>query len=78
MPSSTVASSGSPASGGWPGLWETLNAQMGAVMRSSMENQHIDLDEAARRHREVADVFRTGDRVAMTAALYDHYLTLPT
>ena len=59
------------------GLWETLNAQMGAVMRSSMENQHIDLDEAARRHREVADVFRTGDRAAMTAALYDHYLTLP-
>jgi DNA-binding GntR family transcriptional regulator len=60
------------------GLWETLNAQMGAVMRSSMENQRIDLFEAARRHREVADVFRTENREAMTATLYDHYLTLPT
>ena len=60
------------------GLWETLNAQMGAVMRSSMENQHIDLFEAARRHRELCEVFRTRDRAAITAALYDHYLTLPT
>ena len=57
------------------GIWETLNAQMGAVMRSSMENQRIDLFEAERRHRALADVFAAGGRSAIGAALYDHYLT---
>ncbi len=57
-------------------LWETLNAQMGAVMRSSIENQHIDLFEVAHRHRELGEVFRTGDGAAMAAALSDHYLSI--
>jgi DNA-binding GntR family transcriptional regulator len=59
-------------------LWETLTAQMGAVMRSSMENQQIDLFEAARRHRQLVDVFRARDRVAIADALYEHYLTMPS
>ncbi|MFC4786395.1 GntR family transcriptional regulator [Nocardioides sp. MAHUQ-72] len=59
------------------GLWSTLDGQMGAVMRSSMEDQHIGLPEAAGRHRQLAEVIRSGDRAAIAEALYGHYLRTP-
>ena len=59
------------------GLWSTLDGQMGALMRSSMEDQHINLPEAVERHRELAEVIRSADRVAMAEALYGHYLRTP-
>jgi DNA-binding GntR family transcriptional regulator len=56
------------------GLWSMLDAQMGAVMRSSLEDQHIDLAEAGRRHHTLADAVRTGERAAISTALYEHYI----
>ncbi len=56
------------------GLWATLNGQMGALMRSSMEDQHIDLLEAKRRHVDLTEVIRGGDRAAIAAKLNEHYL----
>jgi DNA-binding GntR family transcriptional regulator len=58
-------------------LWRTLDAQMGALMRSSMEDQHIGLPEAVERHLELAEVIRSADRAAMAEALYGHYLREP-
>jgi DNA-binding GntR family transcriptional regulator len=59
------------------GLWSTLDGQMGAVMRSSMEDQHIGLPETVERHRELAEVIRSADRAAIAEALYGHYLRTP-
>jgi DNA-binding GntR family transcriptional regulator len=55
-------------------LWSTLNGQMGALMRSSLEQQGIDLSEAVRRHVALLRAFRRKDPQVATAALYDHYL----
>jgi DNA-binding GntR family transcriptional regulator len=55
-------------------LWRTLDAQMGALMRSSIDRQHIGLDEAARRHQQVVDVFRVGTAEDFVQILEEHYL----
>ena len=54
-------------------LWATLNGQMGALMRSSMEDQHIDLHEAAARHRDVVEALRSADADTIAETLYHHY-----
>ncbi|MDT5028628.1 MAG: hypothetical protein QOE61_5054 [Micromonosporaceae bacterium] len=56
-------------------LWSTLNGQMGALMRSSLDRQGIDLTEAVRRHVQLLRAFRRKNPQVATAALYDHYLT---
>ncbi|XVU27777.1 GntR family transcriptional regulator [Actinoplanes sp. CA-054009] len=55
-------------------LWRTLDAQMGALMRSSIDRQHIGLDEAVRRHQQVVDVFRIGSAEDFVKTLEEHYL----
>jgi DNA-binding GntR family transcriptional regulator len=55
-------------------LWRTLDAQMGALMRSSIDRQHIDLTEAVRRHQEVTDMFRAGSPDDFIRTLEEHYL----
>ncbi|MEP7024295.1 MAG: GntR family transcriptional regulator [Actinomycetota bacterium] len=55
-------------------LWSMLNSQMGALMRSEIERQGIDLAEAVKRHRVLADVVATGDAAQLRAALRDHYV----
>lgn len=55
-------------------LWATLNAQMGAVMRSSVEDQHIELAETVVRHGELLDALRGGDADLIRERLYRHYL----
>ncbi|NUO59328.1 MAG: GntR family transcriptional regulator [Hamadaea sp.] len=55
-------------------LWRMLDAQMGALMRSSIDRQHIDLGEAVRRHQLVIDVFGRGDIDQIVATLEEHYL----
>jgi DNA-binding GntR family transcriptional regulator len=55
-------------------LWRTLDAQMGALMRSSIDRQHIGLDEAAQRHQYVVDVFRTGSPDEIGRMLEEHYM----
>jgi DNA-binding GntR family transcriptional regulator len=56
------------------GLWSTLDAQMGALMRSSMEDQHIDIHEVARRHQYFSQIVRSADRGVIAEELYHHYL----
>lgn len=55
-------------------LWRMLDAQMGVLMRSSIDRQHIDLVEAAARHQQVVDVFRTGAPEEISRMLEEHYL----
>jgi DNA-binding GntR family transcriptional regulator len=55
-------------------LWSTMNGQMGALMRSSLERQQIDLSEAVRRHSKLVRSFRRKDPQSAVAALREHYL----
>jgi DNA-binding GntR family transcriptional regulator len=51
-----------------------LNSQMGALMRSEIERQGIDLAEAVERHRSLLDAVENGDTAELRAAVHDHYL----
>ncbi|MEU5690765.1 GntR family transcriptional regulator [Actinosynnema sp. NPDC020468] len=55
-------------------LFGGMDAQMGAVMRSSLEEQHLDLADMPRMHRELVDVLAEGDPATAAATLYRHYL----
>lgn len=55
-------------------LWSMLNSQMGALMRSEIERQGIDLAEAVERHRVLADAVEAGDAAKFRQALRDHYV----
>jgi DNA-binding GntR family transcriptional regulator len=55
-------------------LWHSLDGQMGALMRSSLEFQGSDLSQVVARHRSLIDSIRTKDRVLMAAAIKNHYL----
>jgi GntR family transcriptional regulator, rspAB operon transcriptional repressor len=55
-------------------FWSALNGQMGALMRSSLDRQGIDMAEAVQRHRHLISAFRRKDSSAALAALRDHYL----
>lgn len=55
-------------------LWSMLNSQMGALMRSEIERQGIDLAEAVERHRTFLDAVEKGDTTELRAAVRDHYL----
>ena len=56
-------------------LWSMLNSQMGALMRSEIERQGIDLAEAVERHRSLLDAVEKGDISQLREAVRDHYLT---
>jgi DNA-binding GntR family transcriptional regulator len=51
-----------------------LNSQMGALMRSEIERQGIDLAEAVDRHRILADAVEAGDAEKFRLALRLHYV----
>jgi GntR family transcriptional regulator, rspAB operon transcriptional repressor len=55
-------------------LWHALDGQMGALMRSSLEFQGGDLTQVTDRHRSLIAAVATRDRIAIAAALKDHYL----
>lgn len=56
-------------------MWESLNGRMGALMRSSLDRQGIDLDETVRLHTRLINTFRRKEPAAAVAALYQHYVT---
>jgi DNA-binding GntR family transcriptional regulator len=56
-------------------LWHSLDGQMGALVRASLERQQTDLTDLTRRHVDLARIIDTGDREQIAAALRDHYLT---
>jgi DNA-binding GntR family transcriptional regulator len=55
-------------------MWDGLNGQMGALMRSSLDRQRIGLEETVRRHAELIVAFRTKRSPAVDTALREHYL----
>src|SRR5690242_5988881 len=55
-------------------LWGMLNSQMGALMRSEIERQGIDLSEVVERHRVLADAVEAGDAGKFREALRLHYV----
>lgn len=56
-------------------MWSTLDGQMGALMRSSLEQQGIDdLAEVVKRHGKLLTAFRKQDPEPALAALRAHYL----
>ncbi len=59
-------------------LWHTLDGQMGSLMRSSFEEQGIDMDEIVARHEIVIDALRSRQSEVIHAAIKDHYLRAPT
>ena len=55
-------------------LWSMLSAQMGAVMRASVEEQHLSLTEIPPRHRDLVTVLAGADPATVSEALYRHYV----
>jgi DNA-binding GntR family transcriptional regulator len=55
-------------------LWSSLDGQMGALMRSSIDRQHISLSEVRARHELVRDAVLGGTARAVDRALLDHYV----
>jgi GntR family transcriptional regulator, rspAB operon transcriptional repressor len=55
-------------------MWQGLNGQMGALMRSDLDRQGIGLDETVRRHARLLSVMRKDPVDAVTAELRAHYL----
>lgn len=55
-------------------LWNMLNSQMGALMRSEIERQGIGLADAVERHRGILDAVSEGDLGLLRKELRDHYL----
>lgn len=59
-------------------LWHSLDSQMGALMRSSLEFQGGDLTQVIDRHRSLIEAVATRDWTVIAAALKDHYLNPKT
>lgn len=57
-----------------PELWAAMNSQMGALIRASIDRQHMDLVEIRARHVPVRDAVVTGTARQAELALYDHYV----
>jgi GntR family transcriptional regulator, rspAB operon transcriptional repressor len=55
-------------------LWHSLDGQMGALMRSSIEFQGSELADVVGRHRSLIDAVASRDMTQIAAALQDHYL----
>jgi len=55
-------------------LWHSLDGQMGALMRSSIEIQGSELPDVVGRHRSLIDAVASRDMTLIAAALQDHYL----
>ncbi|HMH91443.1 MAG TPA: GntR family transcriptional regulator [Streptosporangiaceae bacterium] len=56
-------------------LWHSLDGQMGALMRSSLEFQGSDLSEVVDRHKTLIDAVRGRDRAVLAGAIKEHYLS---
>jgi DNA-binding GntR family transcriptional regulator len=56
-------------------LWHSLDSQMGALMRSSLERKHSDLFQVAKLHIDLARVLASHYSERIDRALSDHYLT---
>jgi GntR family transcriptional regulator, rspAB operon transcriptional repressor len=55
-------------------LWHMLDGQMGALMRSSFEQQGINMDDLVKRHVDVIEALRSRNAKVIREAIKDHYL----
>jgi DNA-binding GntR family transcriptional regulator len=55
-------------------LWETINGQMGALMRASIDRQHLTLSAVRELHEPVQRAMLGGNARAVEKSLSDHYL----
>ena len=55
-------------------LWHMLDGQMGSLMRSSFDQQGIDMKEIVNRHITVIDALRSRRAEVIHEAIRDHYL----
>jgi GntR family transcriptional regulator, rspAB operon transcriptional repressor len=58
-------------------MWDSLNGQMGALMRSDLDRQGIEIDETVRRHARLVTAVRRQSPDRVVAALHRHYLGPP-
>ncbi|HTW97850.1 MAG TPA: GntR family transcriptional regulator [Acidimicrobiales bacterium] len=68
------------AAGGRPRLeqlWHILDSQMGALMRSELERQHVDMHHLATLHLDLVRALSSRDAEQIAAALHEHYLGKP-
>lgn len=56
-------------------LWAGLNGQLGALMRASIDRQHLDLHGIRARHEPVRDAVVGGTGRQVERALWAHYIT---
>ena len=56
-------------------LWSTVNGQIGALMRASIDRQHLALQGVRARHEPVRDALRSGTARQIEKAIYAHYVT---
>jgi DNA-binding GntR family transcriptional regulator len=57
-------------------MWQSLDGQMGALVRSTLDRQGIDdLISMVRWHEKLLRAFRRNDPAGVTKALYEHYVT---
>ncbi len=56
-------------------LWAGLDGQMGALMRASMDRQHLSLFGVRARHEPVREAVVNGTSRAVDRALYAHYIS---
>jgi len=59
-------------------LWHMLDGQMGSLMRSSMDQQGIDMSEIVLRHREVIEALETRKASVIQQAIKEHYVRAPS
>jgi DNA-binding GntR family transcriptional regulator len=55
-------------------MWDSLNGQMGALMRSDLDRQGIEIDETVRRHARLVTAVRRYSPDRVVAMLRSHYL----
>jgi DNA-binding GntR family transcriptional regulator len=57
-------------------MWQSLDGQMGSLVRSTLDRQGIDdLISMVRWHEKLVRAFRRNDPAGVTKALYEHYVT---
>lgn len=56
-------------------LWSTVNGQIGALMRASIDRQHLALQGVRARHEPVREALRSGTARQIEKAIYAHYVT---
>jgi DNA-binding GntR family transcriptional regulator len=55
-------------------MWSSLNGQMGSLMRSALDHQQIELEQAVGMHEDLVTAFRELPRPAVETALHAHYV----